>query len=134
MQKQKSALILNVIRLVFPFPHDFGGFLEVDAMQFKRVVVIKDAIAKADVFRIETVGGKIDFGDVGPFAGVKTHRTRFARGVENTSAQIEGAEVAAGVADGDDFAVRRRIVVKRNPVMAFADDFAFGVDDDAAER
>lgn len=103
-------------------------------MQLKRVVVIKDAIAKADVFRVETVGGKIDFGDVGPFAGVKAHRVGFARSVENASAQIEGAEVAAGVADGDDFAVCRRIVVRCDPVMAFADDFAFGVNDDAAER
>ena len=86
-------------------------------MQLKRVVVIKDAIAKADVFRVETVGGKIDFGDVGPFAGVKAHRAGFARSVENASAQIEGAEVAAGVADGDDFAVCRRIVVRCDPVM-----------------
>jgi hypothetical protein len=68
----------------------------------------------------------------GPVDRTQTHRTRFAGGVEVAAVELEGGELRAGGADGDDFGVGGGVVGGGDAVDAFDEDF-FIADDEGGE-
>ena len=90
-------------------------------------------LIKTGFFCVADPRPKINFPDPRPMDGRKTHRTRFARRVDDTALQLERAQVGTGVADRYHLGVSRRIIGRGDPIVAFADDPAV-LNDDTAER
>ena len=60
-----------------------------------------------------------------PVDGRQTHGARLATGVDFRATEMITAKVAAGVADGDDLGVRRRVVGGSHLIAAAPDDTVF---------
>jgi len=95
--------------------------------------VVNKMVVETDVRRVFVRAGVKYLLRSRPVNRAQTHRTRFARSVNNAIVELKRVQLLAGVSDGDNFGVRRRVVNRSYLIKTFADDFIV-FDDDRAER
>lgn len=103
----------------------FGGWY-VDLFVNERVVETRFRGFVAGIRIKDPVGSR-------PVDGAEAHGAGFAAGVDVTAGELEGAQAAAGIANGDHFGVGGRVVGRGHAVGATADDLSV-LDDHTTER
>src|SRR5215470_17909235 len=100
--------VRNLVRLFQPFLEDLARLLGFEMDEWHGPVVDRLVELAVDVIVVEADSGRVD-ARVGvvyaiqssPVDGAQTHRAGLATGVHLAALQVEGAELAAGRADGD---------------------------------
>ena len=133
-------LVLNLIGLRLPLLESgLGGVAEQRLHRDRarpraqRDLPVNEIVVEADVRRITAGVAVVGLRNARPIDRGQAHRAGLAAGVELAVGQLEGAQAAAGLADGRHLGMRGRVVARGHPVLAPGDDLA-AADDDAAKR
>ena len=118
-----SRLIFHLVGLFLPCAEGGDGFVGqeffhglVAVFPLQRQFVVDERVVEADAGGVGLVVAVVNLVEVRPVDGAQAHGAGFTRGINFTSAKVEGAQLLAGGTDSTNFSMSRRIVVGRHAV------------------
>jgi hypothetical protein len=91
--------------------------------------VVEVHIRKTEGGGVLAPEGEVNLGNPGPMDRAQTHGTGLTGGVENTAIQMGRPERSAGITNGHNLGVRRRVTLPEHLVRPLTDNMAIPHDD-----
>ena len=123
--------ILDLILFRFPSAEGANGFVaeQRDGRHGARFLMLLQLLVNEIIGEVDGGGilfrvAIVDALDMRPIDGTEAHRTRLARGVDDTIREVESAEFAASLTDGVHLGMGGGVVVASDAVGTASDDFS----------
>ena len=123
--------VFDAVGLVLPGLERRGGFVRKQLGRSDRPscqglgqLMVDEVVRESGGGGFLSCTAEVEPREVGPVDGGEAHRAGLAAGVEVAAGEMKVAQLPAGVANGHDFGMSRRIVRRSDAVAAAPDDVA----------